>query len=327
MKISGWLRALSACTRLRGTLPRQTLPVVSRRLMVALAWVTMACATGAVRASPIVLVLSDTAPAYQQFAEAFSTTFGDAASVSVAQAGQTAGVLGADTRLVIAVGSRAADSLDALTPGKALMLAMVPRATYERIRARRPLSGGVLIDQPAARYMQLVRVALPEHGQIGILDGRDSHENTQRLLAAARALGLKARSEEIHDEHDIYPSMLPLLSEGAVLLATPDASIFNARTIPSILLGAFRHNVPVIGFSPSYVNAGAAIALYSSPAQLATQATELAQSVLGGAPHPGMQYPKRFSVGINERVARSLGLRLEDSTVIRERLEKLERQP
>lgn len=279
-------------------------------------------------AASIVLVLSDVSPAYQQFASAFLLSVrNESIQVNTLDLEQATHTLPPGTQLIIAVGSRAAETLENHPATSPLMLTMVPRATYERVRSKHTVIGGVLIDQPPARYIQLVRIALPDHNMIGLLAGRDSKESVQRLISAAREQGLKAQSETVLDEQEIYPSMQKLLGDGSALLATPDNTVFNSRTIPSILLSAFRRQIPVIGFSPAYVNAGATVALYSSPEQLATQTAELARAVLNGNSTPGMQYPRQFTVGINERVARALGLHIDDSPVIRERLERLEHQP
>lgn len=279
-------------------------------------------------AGTIALVLGDSGSAYQQFANAFVMALkSSSAQVTLVEPEQAARELPAGTQLVVAAGSLAAEALESASFNAPLLLAMTPRATYDRVKARRAVAGGVLIDQPALRYIRLVKTALPDYLRIGLLAGRDSKESTQGLMQAARELGIRTSIETVEDDKDIYPAMQRMLRDDLVIVATPDTTIFNARTIPSILLGAFRHQVPVIGFSPAYLNAGATVTLYSSPEQIAAQTAEIVKSVLTGNNTPGMQYPQRFTVGINERVARALGLRLEEASAIRERLEKLEHQP
>jgi len=160
-----------------------------------------------------------------------------------------------------------------------------------------------------------------------VLIGRDSKDAAARLMAAARDARLRAQAETIGSEADIYPAMQRLFADGGVLLATPDTTVFNTQTIPSILLSAYRRGVPVIGFSPAYINAGAMVALYSTPEQLAAQSADISLQFLAGGSMPAPQYPRHYTIGINERVARSLGLSLEGEALIRERLERLERQP
>ena len=57
------------------------------------------------------------------------------------------------------------------------------------------------------------------------------------------------------------------------------------------------------------------------------QSADISIGVLRGGAMPAAQYPQHYTIGVNERVARSLGLNLDDEAAIRARLEKLERQP
>lgn len=281
-------------------------------------------------AATVVLVLSESGKVHQEFASFFSAALQRTPSThklvvtDLAQL-DTQAVNTAD--LLVAVGSRAAEALTARESTTPLLLSMLPRSLYDRLRSQNPRAGGVFIDQPPARYISLIRIALPEHGHIGLLAGRDGKEEAARLLSAARDQRLRGQIEAVTDENGIFPALQKLFAEGGVLLATPDSSVFNARTLPSILIGAFHRQIPVIGFSSAYVSAGATLALYSSPEQLANQTADIGRTVLGGAAMPAGQYPRQFTIGINERVARSLGLNLETATSIRDRLEKMERQP
>lgn len=301
---------------------RRILPILALGLLLSL--------PAQARAATVVLVLSESSKVYQDFAQAFAATLlrsDPATRIVVSDLVQTTVTPGAEAGLLVAVGTRAAEALSGREAATPLLLGMVPRAIHDRLRLQSPRAGAVFIDQPPARYINLLRVALPEYEQIGLLVGRDSKESVARLVAAAREQRLRAQSEPINGEGDLFPALQKLFPEGGILLATPDNSVFNAHTLPSILLGAFRRKVPVVGFSPAYVGAGAVIALYSSPEQLGRQSAELARGVLNGGVMPAAQYPRHYSVGVNERVARALGLNLEDAATIKDRLEKLERQP
>lgn len=283
-----------------------------------------------VLAATVVLVLSESGKVHQEFAGFFSAALQRTPGpprlvVTDLTQLDTNALNTAD--LLVAVGSRAAEALITRESATPLLLSMLPRSLYDRLKTQNPRAGGVFIDQPPARYINLIRIALPEHGHVGLLAGRDGKGEATRLLNAAREQRLRAQSESVADESEIFPALQKLFAEGGVLLATPDSSIFNARTLPSILMGAFHRQIPVIGFSPAYVGAGATLALYSSPEQLASQTADISRAVLGGANMPAGQYPRQYTIGINERVARSLGLNLDTATSIKERLEKMERQP
>ena len=281
-------------------------------------------------AANILVVLSEPAPAYQAFAQGFRASLdkrGSTADLQVLDLNQLGNQALPETSLLIAVGSRAAEALSSRSPHQPMLLAMLPQTKLDRLLSPQAKIGGVYIDQPATRYIALARAAIPEIEHIGLLIGRDNKDSTTRLLAAARDARLRAQAETIGSEADIYPAMQRLFADGGVLLATPDTSVFNSQTIPSILLSAYRRGVPVIGFSPAYISAGAMVALYSTPEQLAAQSADIALQVLAGGAMPTPQYPHHYTIGINERVARSLGFSLEGEALIRERLERLERQP
>ena len=81
-----------------------------------------------------------------------------------------------------------------------------------------------------------------------------------------------------------------------------------------------------MAFSPAYVRAGALLSLYTTPSQIGVQAAAMAKTVVQGAPLPAPQYPLEYEVGVNEYVARSLGLML-DGASLAERLHRLEKRP
>eukprot|EP01032_Pedospumella_encystans_P026470 gene26469-29906_t len=124
----------------------------------------------------------------------------------------------------------------------------------------------------------------------------------------------------------LFTGLKTVLDDADVLLAVADPQVYNSATISNILLATYRARVPVVAFSPAYVKAGALLALYSTPRQIGVQAGALARGVLQGGPVPASQYPQEFSVAVNEHVARSLGLTL-DEVALNERMVKLEKRP
>jgi ABC-type uncharacterized transport system substrate-binding protein len=82
--------------------------------------------------------------------------------------------------------------------------------------------------------------------------------------------------------------------------------------------------VPLVAFSPAYVKAGAVLALYSTPAQVARRAAEMTRTWLAGRGLPPPQAPREFAVTANAKVAASLGLQLDEASLIAEDLRRLE---
>jgi len=166
------------------------------------------------------------------------------------------------------------------------------------------------LDQPMARQLRLIRLALPGRTRVGVVLGPDSQKSERELRRAATAAGIVLRSEQISDEKQLVGALHRVLDDADVLLAVPDALVFNRRTAQSVLLTTYRLGKPVAGYSRAYVTAGALFAVYSTPAQIGRQIGEelLAMQSKAGRPHPATGYPRYFSVEVNERVAHSLGI-------------------
>ena len=126
--------------------------------------------------------------------------------------------------------------------------------------------------------------------------------------------------ESIAAGTEVVPALRRLLPNVDVLLLLPDALVVNLNNVQQVLLTTYRYRVPVIGFSPGLVKAGAVVAVYSTPAQIGRQGGALASQWLDGEDLPAPQHCNEFSVDINRHVARSLELSLPDTEEIAKRL-------
>jgi ABC-type uncharacterized transport system substrate-binding protein len=155
--------------------------------------------------------------------------------------------------------------------------------------------------------MDLLKLALPGRHRIGVLIGPESRMFETEMQRSAADRGLEAVIVRSGGE-DLGTAMQRVIDEAEVLLAVPDPKVFNGSTIQNILTSAYRRRIPLVGFSPAYVKAGALLAIYSSPTQVGLQAGEAARGFLAGRGLPPPQGPHYFSVGINPDVAHSLGI-------------------
>jgi len=107
--------------------------------------------------------------------------------------------------------------------------------------------------------------------------------------------------------------VLNRLSDVLVILAIPDSNVFNQDSFRNILITSYRRNQSVIGFSTSFVKAGALASSYSSIEDIDAQVDELITTFTSTGKLPDPQFPKYFSTLINEDVARSLNIVVSDS--------------
>jgi hypothetical protein len=226
---------------------------------------------------------------------------------------------GPEPQWIVAVGTAALKGMQDLHVRAAkpppLLAILVPRLAFERmvdpLRVRAGSLSAVFLDQAPARQLDLIRLALPDARSVGILVSGQSKAHAPALEAAGRERGLQLVSSVV-EPGGLYPALQSLLPDVDVLLALPDPIVFNSQTAGSILTAAYRRQVPLAGFSPAYVKAGALLALYSTPAQVGKRGGELLRQALAGRPLPQPQSPREFTLEVNQNVARSLGLGLDE---------------
>ncbi|WP_323142139.1 hypothetical protein [Massilia phyllosphaerae] len=112
---------------------------------------------------------------------------------------------------------------------------------------------------------------------------------------------------------DDINDLLNRIAQTDVLLALPDAAIYNADNFRNILLSTYRHKQGVIGFSADMVKAGALGTTYSEVEDINTQVAEIAAAYVAGGQLPAPQFPRYFRTIVNEGVAKSLEVTVDDA--------------
>lgn len=306
-----------------------------RLLLLAIVWLLPVCAVA--DGESIWLAASELGGPYAEAAGALRSELSQPASrrleVRVGAWQDLLATPGKPPQLIVTIGASAYHGvIDEAQRGGVLanvpvLAILIPRASYEALaaKARAPTSA-VFLDQPLGRYLDLLRLTMPERKRIGVLLGPES-----AALAAALAKSAAARSQQlvtarVSGDDDLYSGLRSVLSEADVLLALPDAQVFNAGSLQNILIATYRQRVPLVAFASGYVKAGATLALYSSPTQAAGQAAAAIRAFLAGHTLPPPQPAADFSVATNDRVARSLGLTFGDADAIAEQLRRQEGQ-
>jgi ABC-type uncharacterized transport system substrate-binding protein len=188
---------------------------------------------------------------------------------------------------------------------------------------RSGLQSAVFLDQPPARQMELVHLALPSLQSLGIVLGPESKAHAPALERAARERGIRLVTSQVAQDR-LFPALQGLLPEVEALLAVPDPDVFSGQTAANILAATYRRRLPLIGFSPAYTRAGAMVSLHSTPAQVGVRGGEILRQHFNARILPPPQWPREFVVTVNPDVARSLGLP-QDEAKLAEQLRLRER--
>ena len=309
---------------------------MATRLRALLVVLWLGCCQVVAGAASIVIVTSERSPAH---VEALQALVDDLERAGVARsdmlqltASEWASAAPLSPRLFITLGADAASALAKKEQRAPVLCSLLPRSSFERVMlqsARQPSAhfSALYLDQPLARQLDLIALALPAARRIGVVWGPESQTQTGPLRVLSRSRGLELVDAGVARDELLYPALKHVLADADVLLALPDPQVYNSNTIQNILLSSFRSGVPLMAFSSAYVRAGALMALYETPTQVGQQTAIIARGVLQGKPLPALPlYAREFSVAVNEHVARSLRLSL-NADALREQLRRHEVQP
>ena len=285
-------------------------------------------ATPIAHGAHLTVVLSDDSAPYQEVYEAIRTRVDDhniTASRIDAGAATDAAL---NARLVVAVGVRAAESVANLAGRAPVLVVLVPKDWYQKT-GRQRLTGNahravsaLYLDQPYARQAHLISLAFPEVKRVGVLVSAAQAAVPEEIGKALRKEGLTLIAEVLEPDQKLIEPLERVFIKSDLMLAVPDAEVFNRTTAQSVLLTSYRYHDPIVGYSHSLMRAGALISLYSTPGQIGRQAAEIIvkqfESAHGQLPDP--VYPRYFSVGVNQQVARSLGFNVLPEAELERRL-------
>ena len=231
--------------------------------------------------------------------------------------------------LVITVGSKSAIALAKLhNTTIPVLCTMLPKSVYDRLKENyedSSIFSAIYIDQPESRVFDLIKVVLPQIKNVGLLVSNNTKINNSSLTKTASGKSLNLELGHVDASGDVVSVLNDVLDRTDVLLTVPNPVVLNSKTVQSILLTAYIHKTPVVSYSPAYVRAGALMAVYSSPAELGKyvgeKLVELKSRKYWNLDEPG--HPKYFSIALNEKVARSMGISISSTDDVRDEMIKL----
>ncbi len=273
-------------------------------------WVLLAASVHPQVQAAVVVAYESDVGAYVEAVEGVRAGLGDAVPLLIdlhAPGGtaELARALGArDTRVVIAVGARALSEVQSRKPAAPVFAAMVLHAS-----GADNLAGRVDLDVALPAQLAVLKALFPHRTRVGII------RNPQRAPYSAEASETRARKEgfslvvvECEGPARLLKAMAALKGKVDLLLAFPDPDLYNPVTIKPLILSALENRLPVVGFSPAFVRAGAVAGIYPDYRETGRQVAELVLRMMHGEQRVAGDGPANVRVAVNERVARLLGV-------------------
>jgi len=224
--------------------------------------------------------------------------------------------------MVIAIGTPAARGLHNQLPANIKLVYCMVTNPEDAGLLQGPGAWGVTTEVTVADQFKLMAEALPNARTVGLLYRSDTLEGKRHVEAARAVLpgDWHLQAVAVNDTPS-FAAAIDLLTQKKVdvIWTSPDPKLFDAASVRALLLAGLRARVPVWGFSPAFVRAGALLGVGVEPKAQGTQAAEIALAVLAGqACAKGFaQPPHEFNIAVNLIVAQQIGLELPESLVRR----------
>lgn len=188
------------------------------------------------------------------------------------------------------------------------------RQAYERTtRAAANVQATAIFGEPApTQQMRLIASLYKRQVAVGVLTSEQSSSNEQALRGAASESGLRLEIARVGQETGLTRA-LNQLGTVTVVLIQPDTALYSQTSLRELLESTYRRRLPVIGFSAALVAAGTLASAHTDVQDTLLQLDGALDQIAAGR-LPGPRYPAYWRVAVNDSVARSLDVVVDEST-------------
>lgn len=269
------------------------------------------CVLNPVQAGSVHIVLSEQNQAYQQAARNIQAAlkqqgFDDASQISnLAEFSNQS--LNADD-LIVSLGASASQKLSNTYPEHRHLFSYIDKSA---LPATPPKNWeAVLLDQPLQRLVDTSLDILKQGPSNTLVIAVSAGNITLREDITQVKLPEHIKLEVLVVDEDTEPAKIidkALFNAGA-LIAVRDKHIWSGENAKWMLYQSYKYSVPVIGYSKSFLKAGALVSVYASLAETAnaTAARILDWHTQQGKPSGERIHYPRYAIEYNKNIARAL---------------------
>ena len=269
--------------------------------------------------SPVYLLLSGERSYYQEVSTIFQEALAEQSDAPIVHVyGLDQSLQVAPNSTLVTVGSKATEFALKRFPNEDLVSLLMPAVAWDDLSSRLPGAGrraAVVIDQPLARSLALGKLLVPSAKRVGAVFGPVSVASKPQLRSAVQRSGMELIYADLMSDDNPVGVLTPLVQKTDLFITVADRGVFNKSVAKWLLYLSFRQKVSVIGFSQSYVKAGALAAVYSSPENIGHHGAELLALLLSPkedasvvAENWRVHYPRYYTLAVNREVARALNI-------------------
>jgi putative ABC transport system substrate-binding protein len=182
--------------------------------------------------------------------------------------------------------------------------------------AKRNVTGASL-DIPVDIQFQKFKLVNPRLKKVGVVYTVQTEKLIEEAQLIAPDLELELVSIRIESDKELPRALDSLCREVDGIWTTPDDFIYTPQATKFMVLVCLRNRIPIMGFTPSFVESGALLGLNYDYKYIGRRAGELAMRYLNGEPMDSIPIapPGVIYLHINLKTANQLGIEIDQSLV------------
>ncbi len=223
--------------------------------------------------------------------------------------------------VVVAVGTSAARLLQKQLPEKAHLIYCMVSNPEEVGLLQGRLCWGVTTDIAIKDELNLISQTVPQARTIGVLYRADAPGKAM-LEELKNAIPATTHIEAIAvGDHPSVAAAIDALMQKKIdmVWTSADQKLYDTASVRTLLLAALRNKIPVWGFSPAFVRAGALIGVGVDPKAQGVQAAGIVLAVLADPKSfkDRAQHAAEYQVAVNLVVAKQLDIDIPEEIIRR----------
>jgi putative ABC transport system substrate-binding protein len=206
-------------------------------------------------------------------------------------------------RLITAVGVGAWEQVRSAASSTQVLPALVLRQEIkDSSRA------AIYLDVSLPVIAENLRRAFPGKSRLGLIHRRTWPAPDRATLAKLKQLGFDLRVAECSGPDKLLSVFASLKGEVDFAITEPDSDLYNSATVKPLVLASLEQRLPIVGFSESFVRAGALIGICPDFHELGRQTGELILRTLDGKSPLLDEDTRKVTVAVNLRISRLIGV-------------------
>jgi len=171
---------------------------------------------------------------------------------------------------------------------------------------------GASLDVPLKIQLEKFKLIVPHLKNVGVVYTLETESLIKEAQSVSNDLGIELIALPIQSEKEIPSTLEKLKNEVDGIWAVADPLIFTPQSTQFILLFTLRNGLPLMGLTPSFVQAGALFTLVPDYKDVGKQAGEMALEIISGKEprYIPVSVPRVIYLYLNYNTAQQINLEI-----------------